>query len=228
MALDDIRTAHELLRHPSIEPVLEVVRDGERWLIVKPYWVGATLQALLARGRMPIANVIHVGIEVARALGAIHAARMPDGKPALMVHRHLSLMNVLCNRAGEVMLVDVWGPVEHNRHPLMSPEQVSGRQLDARANVLSLGHMLYELVTRTRAFVADNDFEALFKIRDAKVAAMSERVAGVPDELDAIVRRCMCRRPEDRYATMSEAEAELRALAAWFAPHIDAAYFAAI
>ncbi|HUH05702.1 MAG TPA: protein kinase, partial [Kofleriaceae bacterium] len=92
----------------------------------------------------------------------------------------------------------------------MSPEQALGRKLDHRSDVFSLGSCLYEMLTRLPPFTASNEMDLLIKVRDAKYRPISERVQGVPAEIEAITDRCLTRSRAHRYQTAAEVAAALR------------------
>src|SRR6185436_20885663 len=85
--------------------------------------------------------------------------------------------------------------------PYMAPEQILGEPIDRRADVFSLGVLLFELTTRTRLYSAHANRTAMAQILDGVMPDPADRRAGYPPELTAIVRRALARRPDDRYPT---------------------------
>jgi len=92
----------------------------------------------------------------------------------------------------------------------MSPEQASGRTVDARSDVFSFGAVLYEMVTGRRAFAGDSSAETLAAILKEEPKALSELVPGVPKELERIVARCLRKQPGRRFQHMTDLKVELQ------------------
>ena len=142
-----------------------------------------------------------------------------------LVHRDVSPSNVLLGRNGEIKLADfgvakarqrsyhtVSGTIK-GKAPYMAPEQILGEPVDRRADVFSLGVLLFEVSTRTRLYSASADARAMKQILDATLPDPAERRPGYPAELAAIVRRALARDPERRYQTAAAMVDELDDLA---------------
>ncbi len=91
----------------------------------------------------------------------------------------------------------------------MSPEQVRGERPDGRSDIFSLGTVLYEMATGRRAFRADSRIETLNAVLKEEPDAGAIAHAGLPAEMVRILRRCLEKRPENRYQTPAEAVAAL-------------------
>ena len=91
----------------------------------------------------------------------------------------------------------------------MAPEQVKGKTVDHRADIFSLGCILYEAATRRRPFEADSDVDVLHKIMHDKPVAIDEINPQAPAELRRVIRRCMAKEPEKRYQSMKDVALEL-------------------
>src|SRR5215813_1712130 len=93
----------------------------------------------------------------------------------------------------------------------MSPEQAQGKtQIDQRSDVFSFGCILYEAITRRKAFEGKDAIDSLNKMLREQPAAISESHADTPYDLQRIVRRCLAKDREDRYQTIKEVAIELR------------------
>jgi serine/threonine-protein kinase len=226
MLVDEAKIAG-LLRHPNIARVYEFARAHGEYFIAMEHVDGKDMRSILERCRqqkrpMPPQHVAYIGSEVATALHAAHTAVDSRGRPLRIVHRDVSPSNVICSYTGEVKLCDfgiakatlskvntktgvIKGKVKY-----MSPEQALGRKLDHRSDVFSLGSCLYEMLTRLPPFTASNEMDLLIKVRDAKYRPISERVPGVPPEIEAIADRCLTRSRAHRYQTAAEVAAALR------------------
>src|SRR4029078_3032477 len=114
--------------------------------------------------------------ELASGLDAAHEAHAADGAPLHLVHRDVSPSNVLLGRFGEIKLSDfgvakarlrsyhtISGTIK-GKAPYMAPEQILGDAVDRRADVFSLGVLLFEITTRTRLYSATTDANAMKQI----------------------------------------------------------------
>ena len=149
------------LSHPSIVAVFDTVADGDVEAVVMELVPGDTLrQRLDAVGRLPIGLTIQIGIAIADALTAAHRSRI--------VHRDIKPGNVLLDPEGRILLTDfgIAKALQHNDDvtsddvlmgtaKYLSPEQVLGLPVDSRADLYSLGVLLYECLAGQPPFVAD-------------------------------------------------------------------------
>jgi eukaryotic-like serine/threonine-protein kinase len=178
---------------------------------------GEPLSAILAQaGAMPARRAVAIGLSIAAGLDAAHAAGV--------VHRDLKLDNVLVERSGRVVLTDFGvarAVADHvadakatgvvGTPAYMAPEQVEGRaDVDGRADVYALGVVLYELVTGQPAWPGASSFVIAAARLTAPPPDACERALGVSRALGDVIRRCMARRPEDRYPSAGAAAAALR------------------
>ena len=91
----------------------------------------------------------------------------------------------------------------------MSPEQATGKEVDARSDVFSFGAVLYEMVTGRRAFAGGSTAETLAAVVRDQPKAPSEVVPSVPKELDRLIQRCLRKEPERRFQHMLDVKLEL-------------------
>ncbi|HEY7443958.1 MAG TPA: protein kinase [Vicinamibacterales bacterium] len=195
------------LNHPHICQIHDVGPD---------YLVLEFIEGSPPRGPMPIPEAVRLAMQIASALEVAHARGI--------LHRDLKPGNILVSRDGQAKLLDfglakmmkeggdvtrtvegtVLGTVAY-----MSPEQVEGASLDARSDMFSFGAVLYELLAGTRAFRGQTTAQVLSAVlRDHPEPLQTSR------ELDGIVRRCLQKRPADRFQTMGEVRAALEHLTA--------------
>ncbi len=164
-----------LLVHPNIVRVLEHgAVDGKVYFTMEQL-EGATLASLAGAGRpAPVGAVVRIAQSVLAALAYAQHALGPDGQPLRLIHRDLKPSNVFVTTGGTVKLIDFGlaqgDGVDVTRTrtgmlrgslPYLSPEQVRGEPLDARADLFSLGLVLHELLTGRRVFAASNDAATL-------------------------------------------------------------------
>jgi serine/threonine-protein kinase len=178
---------------------------------------GARLvRAAAARGEdIPLDVSLHVALSILRALEYAHGARDDEGRPLALVHRDVSPGNVLIDRSGAVKLTDfgIARAAEIERRTdagqlkgklgYMSPEQVVGRELDARSDLFTAGIVLAEMLILRPLFSGGRELDVLMRIRDADVSPLDRTAARVPDDVRAVLFRALSRDPALRWQTAS-------------------------
>ncbi len=226
MFVDEARIAAGL-HHRNIVQIIDFdLFDGGAFLVTE-YIEGCDVRAMLhylrAAPRYDVALAIIT--ELGTGLDAAHDATDDAGTPLNLVHRDVSPSNVLLGIHGEIKVADfgvakarsrsyhtVSGSIK-GKAPYMAPEQILGEPIDRRADVFSLGVLLFELTTRTRLYSALSNTVAMKQILDGTVPDPAERRPGYPPELTAIIRRALARDPEQRYPTARAMVDELDHLA---------------
>jgi serine/threonine protein kinase len=215
------------LRHRNVVQVFDVGMgaDGQYFLVMELVdgCNLATVQTgLESRGkRMPAGLGLYIGAEICDALEHAHRAPGPDGKPLRLVHRDVSPNNVLLSRSGEVKLTDfgiakrseevsLHGGVR-GKFAYISPEQGSGRAVDARSDVFSVGILLFEMIVGRRLFSGLPDFEALRTVCEGKVPRPRSVDPKLDPKIEAIVLKALAHNPDERYASASDLGKDLRA-----------------
>jgi eukaryotic-like serine/threonine-protein kinase len=227
MFCDEARIS-ALLDHPNIVRVFDFGQIDGAYFMAMEYLDGHDLGAVLhaARARrtvmaLPVAAL--VARDVARALQHAHAATLPGGGAGGIVHRDVSPGNVMLLWSGGVKILDFGiakaaalarpgdgGPGE--RPPLaghlryLAPEQIRGLDVDCRADVFSLGVVLWEMLTGDRLFAGKAEFETM---RNVLHHAIDESLASIPLQVQGIVGRALQRDPDHRYQTAGEMADEL-------------------
>ena len=227
MFVDEARMA-ATLHHRNIVQIIDFdLFDGGAFLACE-HVDGCDLRAMLRLLRAPPRYDIAVAIiaELATGLDAAHDATDDAGAPLQLVHRDVSPSNVLLGIHGEVKIADfgvakarsrsyhtISGSIK-GKAPYMAPEQILGEPLDRRADIFSLGVLLFEITTRTRLYSALPQNLAMRQILDAEVPDPATRRPGYPPELARVVRRALARDPAQRYPTARALVDELDQLAA--------------
>ncbi len=226
MFIDEARIA-ATLSHKNIVQVTDFGERGGNWYLAMEYVSGANLRVLLERaletGRaLPAALAAYIAQQVASGLHYAHEKRDETGKPVGIVHRDVSPQNVVVSWDGEVKILDFGiartvaaeeeSGVIKGKFSYMSPEQASGETVDRRSDLFSLGAVLYEMLTGTRAFPGPGP-RALQQVRRADYVP-PETIVPLPDPLLEVVTRALARDPAARWQT---AEEMANALSLWLA-----------
>jgi eukaryotic-like serine/threonine-protein kinase len=229
MFLDEARLLG-LLHHQHIASVFEVGRDDDgRHFMVLDYVEGFSghdvgERALQYGAALPMDFTLTVVCAAANALHYTHTRKEADGTPLGIVHRDVTPSNVMIGYDGAVKLIDFGIAMAAHRKTktqtgfvkgkvgYLSPEQVSGRDVDPRTDVFALGILLYELSTLHRAFRETSDLATMQRIKAGKFTRPSQVVPGYPIELEAIVVKALQVEPRDRFP---DADTMRRALEAF-------------
>jgi tRNA A-37 threonylcarbamoyl transferase component Bud32 len=203
------------LRHPNIVESLDLVEhDAEGAYCVLELLKGQDLATRLARGPLELESALRIAVQLADALGKVHALGV--------VHRDLKPENlILIERDGRqdfVKLIDfgIAQIARQGEHGIvvtaayMAPEQgVANAPVDGRADIYSLGVLLFEMVTGRHPFPSSTDSEYLVRHADEKPPRPGT-LARCPAALDALILRCLEKQPQRRYASADQVAAALR------------------
>ena len=228
--LHDEANVASSIHHPNIVGTVDVGSEGDNHYVVLDFVSGDPLTHLLRdvkrKGTVfPGWMAAWIGAQIGAALHAAHEAKNPEGEALEIIHRDVSLSNVLLSDAGQPMLFDFGVAKAKQRMvqtshgelkgklPYMAPETFRGEAVDRTVDVFSLGVVLYELLTGKSPFARDSDLETIMALQSAVIVPPSQ-VKGAGDaDLDAVVLKAMCRTRAERYATAAEVENDLRAWA---------------
>ena len=212
------------LNHPHICTIYDVGESEGRTYVAMELVEGQSLSDRVARGALPIAEVVAYGQQMAGALAHAHAKGV--------VHRDFKSANVVVTPEGEVKALD-FGLAKRlasdepadgttlSRQSLteagvvagtlayMAPEQLRGRPADARSDIWALGVVLYELAAGRRPFQGKTGFELSSAILSQPIPAVP---ASVPAPLAAVIDRCLAKEPGERYQRADDVRAALEAL----------------
>jgi serine/threonine protein kinase len=215
-----------MLQHPNIASVIDVdIADGRLYLAME-YVDGVDLRQLMvacfARKQLPSYEVA-LAIIAQAAAGLDHAHRRCDaaGRPLRLVHRDVSLTNIMVTHDGGVKVVDfgIARSTLSTQHTLpgtvrgkpsyMAPEQCRGEVVDHRSDVFSLGVVLYELTTGLRCFEGATDFDRMLAVVRGAFQRPSVVVPEFPRDLEHVILTALALEPEDRYASCAALVAAL-------------------
>lgn len=212
------------LQHPSIVRIFDHGHLQGRYYIAMEFLEGQSLRDLLRqRGALPlqealrIAGLVADGLEFAHRHGVVHRDVKPD--------------NVHLEPDGRVVITD-FGIARLTFEPTltadgqifgtpsyMSPEQVTGKGIDKRSDVFSLGIMLYEMIAGRKPFTGDSVITITYNIMNMELPPLP----GAPAGVDQVIRRATAKDPERRYRSASEMAEDLRAVAQGGSPRHAAA-----
>ncbi len=207
------------LNHPNIVAIYDVNLDGEVPYIVSEFVDGQPLGRTIAGKPMPVRRVLEAAVQIADGMAAAHKVGI--------VHRDLKPDNILLTRDGRVKILDFGlaktmasaGTGERAESTMtlsgvvlgtvyyMSPEQASGRELDARSDIFSFGLILYEMVTGTRPFARGSPVQTLAAIIGEEHAPIA---TPIPNTLRFTIDRCLVKDAAYRYASSLDLFESLR------------------
>ena len=214
------------LSHPNIVAVYDAIEEqigGERRQAVVMQLVnGKSLRQLLdEQKRLSPDLTMHIGACVASALDCAHHANL--------VHRDVKPGNILITPDGRVLLTDfgiakglAGTPNDDLTSPnvmmgtakYLSPEQVRGRKLDGRADLYSLGLVLYECLAGRVPFLGETDADTALARLNRDPTDLTRLRPTLPLGLAPLIHRLLARKPDDRYTSGAEVRAELQRIAA--------------
>src|SRR3954447_14536157 len=192
------------LHHRNIVTVYELGdHDGSPYLVME-YLEGETLDAIInAKRPLTLLDRINFIVEVCDGLAYAHERSV--------VHRDIKPGNIMVLKNGDVKIVDFGIAHIGNRTvtrtgqllgslPYMSPEQISGKQVDARTDIFSLGVVFYQLLTSQLPFEGETPAATLLKIMHDRPQPLAEFDPTLPTELDEILLRALAKDREERYS----------------------------
>jgi TolB-like protein/predicted Ser/Thr protein kinase len=224
--------AASALNHPSIVTIYDVGETGGvSWIAME--WVeGRPLRQALVDGPLALRDAVSITRQIAEGLAAAHAKGI--------VHRDLKPENIMLTADGRSKILDFGlarqtlgeslegttsGVATVDAPPAatfegtilgtvgyMSPEQASGRPVDFRSDQFALGLVAYEMLAGRRAFVRPTAVETLAALIREEPEPLSSLRADVPPALEAVIRRCFAKRPENRFAFTREIVAVLETM----------------
>ena len=224
------------LNHPHICTLHDIGREGDTDYLVMELVEGETLAQRLEKGALPATDLLRIGTQVADALDRAHRAGIVhrDLKPGnIMITRSgAKLMDFgLARRAAEggpagpssgtgvtiaalTQSPTVASPLTAQGTLVgtflyMAPEQLEGKEADARSDIWSLGCILYEMATGRRAFEGKSQASLIGAIMHSEPAPISATSATVAPALDALVRACLAKDPDERIQTAHDIKLQL-------------------
>jgi Tol biopolymer transport system component len=219
------------LNHPNICTLFDIGREGDTDFLVMEYLEGETLAARIAAGALPVDEALKVAIQIADALDKAHGQGI--------THRDLKPGNVMLTAKGAKLLdfglAKLQAPAQaatagamfpsgasmNTTAPgmiigtmqYMAPEQLEGKEADARTDIFAFGAMLYEMITGRKAFEGKSQPHLIAAIVSSQPDPASKTQPQTPPALDFLIRRCLAKDPDERLQTATDLVAELQWIA---------------
>jgi serine/threonine protein kinase len=211
------------LNHANIAHIYEIGETGGLHFIAMEYVEGESLADKINGRPLSVSETVEIGAQIADALEEAHSAGI--------VHRDIKSDNVMITRRGRVKVLDfglakisskieseestrvktapgvVMGTVHY-----MSPEQSMGQAMDFRTDIWSLGVILYEMATGRLPFQGASITETIDQIAHAQPPAIARFNYDVPAELEVIIKKCLRKKREERYASARDLRIDLENL----------------
>jgi eukaryotic-like serine/threonine-protein kinase len=216
------------LNHPHICTLYDIGhQDGTDFLVME-YLEGETLAQRLVKGPLPLNQVLQFSIEIADALDKAHRKGI--------THRDLKPGNIMLTKSGTKLLDFGLAKLKQEVAPAnvqpsqlptanepltaqgsivgtlqyMAPEQLEGKEVDARTDIFAFGAVVYEMATGKRAFEGKSQASLIAAILEREPPAMCSLQPMTPLALDRVVKRCMAKEPDNRWQSANDLTNELK------------------
>jgi Tol biopolymer transport system component len=216
------------LDHPHIGALYDVGQDAGLHFLVLQFLDGETLASRLAKGALPLDQVLRYAIDIAHALEHAHRRGI--------VHRDLKPGNVFLTKAGATLIdfgLAKWRPaasgvaggltaagtardsfteagmVVGTLH-YMAPEQLEGRDADARTDLFAFGAVVYEMLTNKKAFDGRSSASVIAAILNVQPPSISTLQPLTPPTIDHVVMTCLAKDPDERWQSAGDLKRELQ------------------
>ena len=215
------------LNHPHICTLHDVGEQGGTDYLVMEYIEGETLAERLKKGPLPLDQVLEYGIQIADGLDNAHRAGI--------VHRDLKPGNVMLTKSGTKLLdfglakpnterqpsLEALSAMPTREKPIteqgvvvgtvqyMAPEQLEGKEADARTDLFAFGTLLYEMVTGKKAFEGKSQLSVMTAILEKDPPPLSSTQSMSPKALDYVVKTCFEKNPDNRWHSAGDVGRQL-------------------
>jgi len=218
------------LNHPHICTLHDVGNENGVHYLVMEYLEGETLAQRLTRGALPVEQALRYGIEIADALdkahkqGIVHRDLKPGNimltksgaklldfglakfQPGTAAQKVMSGVSALATAAGNLTAEgSIVGTFQY-----MAPEQLEGKDIDARTDIFAFGTVLYEAVTAQKAFTGKSQASLIAAILEKDPLPISQIQPMTPPALDRVVKTCIAKEPDDRWQTAHDVGLQLK------------------
>jgi tetratricopeptide (TPR) repeat protein/predicted Ser/Thr protein kinase len=204
------------LNHPNITTIYELLEDEGKHHICMEYVEGKTIRDIIESGHVSIRKAVDIILQAAEAIQAAHAKGI--------LHRDIKSSNIMVSMEGRVKVMDFGLAHLEERSQLTrtgttmgtlaysSPEQLTGRDIDKRSEIWSLGVVFYELLTGQMPFISSSEGELVFAIVTNEQDMPSAIRDDVPESVSSIITKMLIKKPELRYQNCGELIGDLSAV----------------
>jgi Tol biopolymer transport system component/predicted Ser/Thr protein kinase len=219
------------LNHPHICTLFDIGQQGGIDYLVMEYLEGETLSQRLVKGPLPLEQVLQHAIEISDALDKAHRKGV--------THRDLKPGNIMLTKTGTKLLDFGLAKLKQEVAPAnvqlsqlptandpltahgsivgtlqyMAPEQLEGKEVDARTDIFAFGAVVYEMATGKRAFEGQSQASLMVAILEREPPPMASLRPMTPPALDHVVKKCLAKEPEKRWQAASDVCDELKWIA---------------
>ncbi len=203
------------LSHRNIVTIYDIGRSERIAYMAMEFLEGDELRKLLqARAPIPLSRALDIGAQVAEGLQYAHKRQI--------IHRDIKPANIMVLQDGLVKITDFGIARMRNNEvktmtgmilgspKYMSPEQVSGKRADTRSDIFSLGVVIYEMLTGTSPFVADNIHGVMYQTMNFNPPAPKTLNPDLPEVLNFIIAKALAKNLDDRYQKANDLAHDLR------------------
>jgi hypothetical protein len=197
------------LQHPNITLIFDFGMEGETPYFVQEFLTGTDLDELLATGKMTLDAMVAILLQVCTGLEFAHSRGI--------IHRDIKPANVRVMEDGTIKIMDfgiakslqaestlTQTGVALGTAGYLAPEQLSGKPLDPRTDIFSLGVMAYEMVAGARPFAGPNLSNVIYQILHTEPVPPSRRNANCPENLEKAILKALAKEPADRFGSVRE------------------------
>jgi Tol biopolymer transport system component/tRNA A-37 threonylcarbamoyl transferase component Bud32 len=210
---NEIKLARKIV-HKNVGRMFDLGKEKESYYITMEYVAGQDLRGLIRQsGRQTVETVLSIAAQVCEGLAEAHKLGI--------IHRDLKPSNIMVDRDGNVRIMDFGialsveskgiteAGVMIGTPEYMSPEQVEGKEVDQRSDVYSLGIILFEMLTGQVPFEGDLPLNVAYKHKHEIPQDPRQMNPQIPENLSAVVMRCLEKDKEKRYQNPIEVRSEL-------------------
>lgn len=225
MLIDEAKIA-AMLNHPNIVQIYDLGQVEGHYYIAMEYVHGQDLRHFLQwykkrESKMPWLAACRIISQACDGMNHAHRLKNSRGEMLNLVHRDLSPQNILIGEQGEVKIIDFGIAKAHGKlsetqagrikgkYSYMSPEQVSGKPIDSRSDIFSLGIVFWEMVTGRYLFTSDSPLATAKAVAEMAIPPIREIDPELPAEIERIIARALTRDPDSRYQQTMEMRTEI-------------------